>query len=355
VGIAIGLGFLAKYSALLWFVGLAAFMIAERRSLRGLVVAVIVALLFTIPVIIWNAQHGWVSFHHVARQTGAAGGTIGGGNFFELLGSQIGLLNPMLVVFIVLGVASAIRSSDEASRRQLRFLLWGGLPFLAMTLAISAFTKVQPNWPAPASFTLVILAAYFISTRMRDPQSWERWRGWFWGMIAIGLAAQVLARDISILFPLMQRIGIDPAKIDVHSRGRGWSMLGRRVSEQLDSLGADAFVLCDDYMQAAEMAFYVSGQPTTYCAGSYYSNNPKRLTQWDIWPARQLDAPSLIGRSAVFVGKGSRPPPDIVRAFDRIEPIDPIPVVVRGVPVKSFKAWRCYGFKGMTRPSASEY
>jgi hypothetical protein len=100
------------------------------------------------------------------------------------------------------------------------------------------------------------------------------------------------------------------------------------------------------------MAFYVRVQPKTYYAGSYYESDPKRLTQWDIWPDRRLDVASpLVGCNAVFVGKGGPLPVDVQRAFDRIEKLEPIPVTVRGATVKTFKLWRCYGFKGMHRPT----
>jgi hypothetical protein len=132
----------------------------------------------------------------------------------------------------------------------------------------------------------------------------------------------------------------------------GWRSLGQRVGEELATLRPGAFILCDDYMQTAECAFYVSGQPITYCAGSYYADHPKRMTQYDIWPDRSLDpaTTTLLGRDAIYVGKGGEIPPDIPAAFDRIERLPEIPVVVRDEVVKTFKLWRCYGFKGMRRP-----
>jgi hypothetical protein len=131
-------------------------------------------------------------------------------------------------------------------------------------------------------------------------------------------------------------------------RLRGWKLLGEHVSAQLDRLGPGAFVLCDDYMQTAETAFYVKGQPKTYYAGSYYVD-AKRFTQYDMWPDRRLDAPELVGRDAVYVGKGGAVPPDIVKAFERLEQLPEVPVVVRGVTVRTFKTWIGHGFKGMTR------
>jgi len=193
---------------------------------------------------------------------------------------------------------------------------------------------------------------------MHSPQSWRRWRMWFYGTIAIGLISIPIAHDSSLLFPVVQKFNaiahmkINPASVDLLARLRGWRLLGNHVSDQLDELGPGSFVLCDDYQQVAETAFYTRGQPKTFYAGSYYARF-KRYTQYDMWPDRRLDAPELKGRNAVFVGKGGPVPPDIAAAFERLEPLPELPVVVRGVEIRTFKTWRGYGFKGMTRPKGN--
>ena len=165
-----------------------------------------------------------------------------------------------------------------------------------------------------------------------------------------------MAHDSSRLLPIIRGFNsafhteINPATVDVLMRLRGWRTLGDDVTQQLDELGPGSFVLCDDYMQTAETAFYVRGQPITYYAGSYYAD-AKRFTQYDMWKNRRLDHPSLRGRNAVYVGKGGGLPAEITRAFDRVESLPELPVIVDGVAVRTFKTWRCYGFKGMKRSS----
>jgi 4-amino-4-deoxy-L-arabinose transferase-like glycosyltransferase len=354
VGVFAGLGFLAKYAMLLWFVGAGGFILAEalsrkRRPGAGPWIASAIALVFTTPVIVWNARHGWVSFQHVAHQTGASGGSLRQGNFFEFIASQIGGINPLIAVFMIFAIIHAIRSRD-ARAIEMRFLVWIGLSFFACVSLTSLFAKVQVNWPAPAYFTLMILTAYFIATRLREPITWRRWRGWLYATIAVGIVTVPIVHDVSLVFPLLQRLGIDPANADYMAKLRGWEKLGQHVSRQLDELGPGALVLCDDYMQTAEMAFYVKGHPKTFYAGSYFASDPKRLTQYDMWPDRALENPQLLGRDAVYIGKGHALPADVKQAFERTGKLEEIPVVVRGVEVKSFKVWICYGFKGMKRP-----
>jgi hypothetical protein len=387
VGVFAGIGFLAKYAILLWYVGLIVYLLVDplsRKRLRspGPWVAFAISLLFTTPVIVWNAQHGWASVKHVAHQTGASGGALSRGNFFEFIGSQVAVVGPVLAVIIVCAVIYAIRSrapegessaeptsrDGEAARREPRppesqsesrraiYLVCIGLTFFAFNLIISFVTKVQVNWPAPAYFTLMILSAWFLSTRLRDVRTWRRWRGWFWGTIVLGLIMTPIVHDPSVLFPLVTKFNqifhtkIPPASIDPSAKLRGWAQLGNEVSVELRQLGERPFVLCDDYMQTAEMAFYVEGQPKTYYAGSYYAD-AKRFTQYDMWPDRRLDQPELVGRNAIYVGKGGDIPAEIPAAFERVERLPEIPVIAGGATVKTFKIWRCYGFKGMKRPS----
>jgi undecaprenyl-diphosphatase len=388
VGVFAGLGILAKFAMFLWILSLLGFVIFDPRSRKrqdgvGLVIATGIALVFTVPVIVWNQRHGWVTLKHVAHQTGTSGGSFSQGNFLELIGSQIAALDPIVAGIMVGAVGFALREGsgfrglgsveknreiqtlnpEPSIRLQLRLLLWVGGPFFLLTAGSSLLAKAQANWPAPAYFTLVILGAYFLSTRMRSVRVWRRWRGWVWAAIVVGIIATPLARDPSLLFPpirvvnglLARKKPINPGPMI--SKIVGWRLLGKSVDEQLAAMRAGTFVLCDDYMQTAECAFYVTGQPKTYCAGSYYVSDPKRMTQYDIWEDRSLEPVvsgknnPLLGRDAIYVGKGGEIPPEIPGAFERVERQDEIPVVVRGFEVKSFKLWRCYGFKGMARPA----
>jgi len=75
VGLAMGLGFLCKYTAACQIACWAIFFAlwpAARMHLRkpGPWLALLIFSLCTLPVIIWNAQHGWITVHHVAGNAG---------------------------------------------------------------------------------------------------------------------------------------------------------------------------------------------------------------------------------------------------------------------------------------------
>ena len=432
IGVAAGVGFLAKYAMLLWFVPMLITLAIDRPA-RPLLrtkwpwLAILISLLATIQVIVWNSRHDWVSFKHVSTQTGASHGHFELGNVLELVGGQIGILGPALFLFMVAGCVYAFRRSagertpdaagipaetDHASstvalqqepyRRQMRFCAVFAVAFFSFNFIISFVTKVQMNWPAPAYFTGVILAAYFLATRMRSPLRWRRWRPWFWLNIAFGLLMLPIAHDPEVLFPavhwlnahviplkepwtqaggvrklLARSIPNDPIEVqqvDFTYKLKGWQEVGKRLSSELRDLGDDSFAMCHDYQQAADLAFYLDGQPKTYYAASYYRREiAGRLTQYDIWPDRNLgpDSP-LIGKNAVFLGRFDRPIPELYEAFERVEGVPeqrekvidgkPVEVTVQraitlelkrdDLELRTFRYFRCYGFKGMKRDVA---
>jgi hypothetical protein len=255
------------------------------------------------------------------------------------------VLGPPIAVLMVAAVVVGSRGGRET-----RFLIGVGLPFFLLTALTGFRAKVQPNWPAPAYFTLLILSAWFISTRLRDRLAWKPWRPWVYAAIVLGLVAMPVVHHTELLYPAVRAMRLKAGRVDPTARLKGWREQGQIVSRELASLGPGAIVVCEDYQTTAQMAFYVDDQPRTYCAGSYWTvSKRKRLTQYDMWPDRALDQPALLGRDAVYVGYMK---PEIRDAFGRVEEPQQIEIVRSGVTVDVLRFARCYGFKGLTRPAS---
>lgn len=378
IGLVVGIGFLAKYAMFLWLpIALLALGFDGERGRRelkqwgGWATAAVVALLFTIPVIAWNARHNWVSFRHVTKQTGTAAATQNPLlhaplRMLEFAGGQVAVIGPPLAVMMIAAALYAWRrrrdEPDGWETRRVSFLLWIGLPFLLLTVGVNLRAKAQLNWPAPAYFTLMILVAYFLSTRLRDRASWRPWRKWFYPAVAFGLIAMPIAHDTALLYPavdwfnrtLAGRLGrkdMSVRQFDFTAKLRGWEELGAFVSNEVDRLGPGTFIVSEDYQATAELAFYSSGQPKTFYMGSYLSSEPKRQTQYDIWSDRSLDPrenPALLGRNAVYVGWFK---PDLWDAFEVVEELPLLDIERKGVKIRKFRVYRCYNFRGLTRPA----
>lgn len=374
VGVFVGVGFLAKYAEFLFFLGLFGFAMTQRRRLLGPLIALGVACVFTLPVIIWNHRHNWVSLRHVAKQTGAQAGSFTLKNVGEMISGQVGTVGPTITVLMIAGIVFAIRRRRDPNSSNCHtslYLIWIGLPFFLLNLLASLRAKVQLNWPAPAYFTLTILTAWFLAQKLQSKQTWKSWRPWFWTSVLIGIVVMPIAHDTTLLYPVLKKLNTKKLKatiatksgsstqpataekemddIDPLARLRGWRVLADFVDDQRQEMPPTTFVMCDDYMQTAEMAFYLPDHPPTYCAGPYFG---KRFSQYDMWSDRRLDPTSpLVGRDALYVGKGGGLPDEVENAFEDVEKLPELPIRVRGTLVRTFKVWRCHKFKGMTLPA----
>jgi len=356
IGIFLGLGILAKWGMLLWPVSMLIFLLMDRDSRKLLrspwpYLSVAISLLFLIPAIIWNQQHNWVTLHHVAQQTGAEHGQFSAIELPELLLSQIAILGPSMALFIIAAIVVAGRSANRAAK----FLVWIGSTFFIIVSLATLHGKVQANWPAPAYFTLMILAAWFIGTRLQTKSLWKPWRFWLYGGVIFGLILAPIAHDMTVAYPLMRKIGIhNPRQFDPTARLHGWQELGQHVDQQLKTIRPGAFIVCDNYQVTGETAFYAPGQPKTYYIGSYWYDpkDRERLCQYDLWPDRSLDpaTTTLLGKDAIFIG-WSPQGGDLKRTFDRVERLPNLDIARGGVIIKTFRLWRCINFKGIARPT----
>jgi hypothetical protein len=261
-------------------------------------------------------------------------------------------------------------TSDERRDRAVVLLLWMGLPLFALCVLGSLRSKMQVNWPAAAYFSWMILVAYFLGTRLASVRTWRRWRAWFWGAAIFGVAMMPVAHNFEVVYPLIGRYNawkvdrlkargvtdeqrLEKAQLlvrqaDPTAKLKGWKELGARVSREMKGLN-QPFVLCEDYMQTAEMAFYVEGNPRTFCVGPYITkvDDRKRRTQYDVWPDRSLAQPGLRGRDAIYVGYLND---DVRRSFASVEELAEEPIFRRGQKVRRFKVYRCRDFRGLALP-----
>jgi hypothetical protein len=264
---------------------------------------------------------------------------------------------------IVIGaILFALRRRRDPSpqTRATNYLLIMGLPLIGSIALLSFVTKAQVNWPAPSYFALLILAAWFLATRVADPAAWRRWRGVFWITVVFGILCTPIAHNTHLLYrpvnkigQMMGRKGIPPRQWDPTFRLRGWREFGQAISEQLATLKPGPMIMCEDYQSTAAAAFYVDGQPETFYAGSWLQP-PSRLSQYDLWPDRRLDRPDLVGRDAIYYGHdgvagSGMPPAEIVAAFASVEKLPDLKIYREGLEIRDFRLWRCKGFKGMHR------
>lgn len=162
IGIAGGLALLSKYSAIALGLGIFVWLVFSKSRRKyfltwQLWVGLALALLIFLPVIIWNAQHNWVSF---AKQGGRA---IGDFSFSlktagDFVGAQVGLLTPLLAMLVFYAGYRQIRAAFAGNDRAI-LLCALALPFPFYIFTMSLGMKVEANWALVALPSLIILTA----------------------------------------------------------------------------------------------------------------------------------------------------------------------------------------------------
>jgi len=168
LGLSIGLGLLTKYTMAFFYICAFLFFISSkerRKSLlsRGPYIAFLISIMLFSPVLLWNANHGWVTLKHTAGQAHLAQGlALSFQSFLEFLGSQFLVITPLLLILIAFSVWKVRRNYKGM------LLFWFSVPVIVFFILKSAQGKVQANWALPGYITGIVA---FSSLYLREFRS----------------------------------------------------------------------------------------------------------------------------------------------------------------------------------------
>jgi 4-amino-4-deoxy-L-arabinose transferase-like glycosyltransferase len=249
VGIAAGLGLLAKYAMAYWLVSGLGFVLlvpGERRHLKALLGATAIAVLIYLPNLWWNWSHGFVSYLHVRDNAGLSANLLHPAAFLEFLFSQFGVFGPLFFAALIAIVARPRGLAEPRARLLAAF----ALPTLALMLGVSLMSRAQPNWAAPAYVSAIVLVVAWALDRS--------WRRWVAASIALNLGAAVTLFGAA---EALAAAGVAvAAKYDPLHRLRGGRELGRDVSALL-AAHPGLTLLADDRELLAALVYYVRPHP----------------------------------------------------------------------------------------------
>lgn len=226
LGVAIGLGVLAKYAMLYVPMGMAvaALWLPQARAAvlsKPMLLAGAAALVVLAPNLIWNAQNDFATLGHTVANANFGGGDDlvnvdeAGGFFID----QIGMAGLWTIAFFVL-VVMIVRKRATLSDAD-RLLIAFAAPPLIIIFAQSLISRAHANWAAAAYPALVVLTTAWLA----DPAR----RAWLWGAIGVHVAGWLAFTAIVISPTFADSIGMANAL----KRLRGWDATAQAVEARL--------------------------------------------------------------------------------------------------------------------------
>ena len=323
-GVAAGAALASKYTAVfLWF-GIGAWVLLpaeRRRRLRSVwpwLGAVLGGGVF-LPVVLWNAGHGWVSLLRQGGRVGDWQPARAAGFLGELVGGQIGLATPgvwLLCVVGVVGAARAVRRGPPPAAGYASLLLWLTVPPVAVFVQHAFGDRVQGNWPAIVYPAAVLAASGALPVR---------WRRWVRPSVGFGfvLTALVLLHALTGVLPL-------PARADPAARQlAGWQGLAVAV-DALRARENATYAVAEEYALTSELAWHAPAGLTV--VGIDPRVNPMDLPRSD-----------LSGRTGILIRAEHRWDEIDAGTWASAEPLGFMDRVAAGGTVERYRIWRVVG------------
>lgn len=353
-GVCVGLGMLAKYtnaSELLCFALFCFWSPKCRQQLKQapFYIMIGVALMFSLPMILWNYQHQWIGVMHLLQRGDLnKSWHITPSELLVFIGAQAGVISPLVFLGVIISVFWPHCAAKE--REQTRFLQSLFIPLFGFYAFLSLNKAAEPNWPAPCyvagiillvgnwealknkvpwvkKYVLLALTIAALETLLLHntfwlhlpiPSAWESCAGSSW----IGKAIQGY-RDLGSVDPL--------------DRAHGAESIARHAEILAQEQGTNFFI-SDNYQTASLLSFYLKGHPDTYEPAFDHVKD-----QFSFWPSYRDRYPK--GSRALFIYLWRYPPKELRNDFLIVRPLEEAYSKDGMRPLKKYYYSICEGLK----------
>jgi hypothetical protein len=254
VGAAVGAALLSKYTALFFGLAILIWLVTVPSQRRWLItpwpyLGGLVALAIFAPVIIWNADHQWVSF---IKQMGRARIEDFRPAFIaELAPTQVAFATPLVFILGAMGLhALAFRKAGALPARVLVNAMFWTITVYFVWHSLHA--RVEANWFAPVypAFALAAaVAAHQVTWESRLARTADVCLRWAQPVGIVMFVALIVQANTGVLSGFRR-------DATVRSVGVGWRELADEIEAVRARTGATC-VLAPDYGTTGWLAFYL--------------------------------------------------------------------------------------------------
>lgn len=302
VGVAVGCGLLSKYTALFFGAEILLWLLLVKDQRRWLAspwpyLGGLVAFAVFAPVILWNADHQWVSFIKQLGRARIEGMTL---KFLgEMLPTQIAFATPSVFILGAFGLYALARrkTANPAGAALINLSVWTIFVYFVWH---SLHSRVEANWLGPVYPAFVIAAAFAAwgtPWSAREQRTVDLSRRWALPIGVVLFVALIVQTNTGILTGFRR-------DATVRSVGVGWPALAAEIEALRVAQGANC-VLAADYGTTSWLMFYL---PKGTCVAQF-----QQRYRWTFLPepdARLLEGRALLvgyrGGDAAFRGRYAR-------------------------------------------------
>lgn len=345
LGLVTGLGILSKYTTVFLWLGIALYLLLfDRKWLRvkAVYASLGLALLLSLPILIWNIQHDFISFTFHSNRVDVAGYGINPASFFRELAGEFLYNNPVNVVVLFITFGAVLRSRLKVRKAYQHILVLVSLPLIFSFLLFSIFRETLPHWSAQGYSSLIVLSAAMLDQLNKRVAKNTALAALVFVTIVLVLGLLQINHGI---FRLKQteeyaRLGKNDPSLDLYGYEQVGEAFGRLVRSDLEQgvMPEGSALIGDNWFPLANYDYYAArplGMPVYGLAGLEHLHKYA-------WVNRDQGGLKR-GMSGYYLtdSKYYRPPNALFReSFESVEAADTIPVYRSGRIVKRAFVWR---------------
>lgn len=310
ISLLIGLSCLGKYHGLALGFGLISFCLLSSVHRSALwsgwtVLGIELFLMALSPVLIWNAQHDWISFRF---QSGRAleSQPYQFLRLLETIGVGIAFLWPTLGIplwcvslkqLIIGSIRLIQRSSPKSFDLKCGFILWVSLPVVLIFTVMGGYRQILPTWPMPGFWGLtLILGAYSAIWQQKN----SRWISIWLSGSGVLVTGVILISLSHVSFGILQKPnqyfqGWIPIDQDASTQLISIEQLRENFSSQpilKEALAETDFIFTNHYFLGGQIAMAL--RPLSDTPITAFTQDPRGFVFWsrpDDW----------IGKNALYI------------------------------------------------------
>ncbi len=402
-GLAMGLGFLCKYTNAIQILSLLLLLACSRRwrpvlLKPGPYVMLGVFALCTIPVFLWNAGNDWITFTHLKERGSldSGGFRIAPAELLTFLAGHLFVYSPLLFAGLAWALFRGGRRLGKGNGEA--FLAAFAVPIITLYFALSLKKAGELNWTAPGFISLAPLLPYYWRRAGTSPRRKAILQNTGLGLAAafsILLMNSDLVRSAGLScwsYGVERDVTGNPVPDggdgdrsaacrwlagvgDFSARLRGWETSAAHVGRWAKAVAGEGdgqvFLIANRYQTAAALGHYLPPRlplirPSHRHPPVHTIESPVPQHQFSFWPSYaeveevdqvaaaggdtlRVERSAFRGQNALYISddhKRESPPGLIKSTFAEWQLVDIVHVLRRGLYVRTLKIFACYGYSG---------